>query len=141
VALLYVAKALGTKLAIVLSLLIWSGALVYAYGFLRTREDFLLLAGALGLVIGGSQALSRSVFSLMVPKGQESEYFSLYAVFGGGTTWIGPLFFGLALQITGSYRIALLSLVVFFVLGVLFLAKVDVRRAAREAGNEAPSRA
>ena len=77
----------------------------------------------------------------MIPKGQEAEYFSLYEVSDKGTSWLAPLMFGLALQFTGSYRAAILSLVVFFVAGLTLLAKVNVRRAAIEAGNEAPAKA
>ncbi len=87
------------------------------------------MAAVIGLVLGGSQALSRALFSLMIPKGQEAEYFSLYEISERGTSWIGPLLFGLALQFTGSYRIALLSLVVFFIAGLFLLLKVDVKKA------------
>ena len=135
----YVSKAVGGKRAIIISLLIWSGALIYAYGFLRTTLHFFILAAVIALVLGGSQALSRSVFSLMIPKGQEAEYFGLYEVSDKGTSWLGPLLFGLALQFTGSYRIALLSLVVFFILGLALLTTVNIRKAAIEAGNEAPT--
>ena len=76
----------------------------------------------------------------MIPKGQEAEYFSLYEVSERGTSWLGPLLFGLALQFTGSYRIAILSLSVFFMLGLGLLTFVDVRRAVIEAGNEPPPR-
>ena len=98
------------------------------------------MATVIALALGGSQALSRSAFSLMIPKDQEAEYFSLYQISAGGTSWLGPLLFGLALQFTGSYRIAIVSLVVFFFLGLVLLARVDLRRAAVEAGNEAPAR-
>ena len=134
-----VAKALGSKWAIIISLLIWIGTLVYAYGFLRTRLQFFILAAVIAIVLGGSQALSRSVYSLMIPKGQEAEYFSLYEVGDRGTSWMGPLLFGLALQFTGSYRIAILSLVTFFILGLALLTKVNIRRAAIETGNVAPA--
>lgn len=134
----YVSKAVGTKRAIMISLLIWTGALVYAYGFLRTSFHFFILGAVIAIVLGGSQALSRSAFSLMIPKGQEAEYFGLYEVSDRGTSWLGPLLFGLALQFTGSYRIAILSLVVFFILGLVLLMRVNIRRAALEAGNEAP---
>ncbi|MBI4492718.1 MAG: MFS transporter [Chloroflexi bacterium] len=130
----YVARAVSAKRAIVLSLLIWSCTVVYAYAFLQTTLQFFILGGVIALVLGGSQALSRSVFSLMIPRGQEAEYFSLYEIGERGTSWLGPLCFGLALQFTGSYRVAILSLVVFFVLGLALLSLVDVRRAAREAG-------
>jgi len=71
----------------------------------------------------------------MIPKGSESEYFSLYEISERGTSWFGPLLFGLALQFTGSYRIAIVSLVVFFVLGLGLLSRVNVAKAQVEAGN------
>jgi UMF1 family MFS transporter len=135
------AKSTSSKRAIIISLLIWIGALIYAYGFLRTSLHFYLLAAVIAVVLGGSQALSRSVYSLMIPKGQEAEYFSLYEVSDKGTSWLAPLLFGLALQFTGSYRLSILSLLIFFVAGLVLFARLDVRRAAIEAGNQAPLRA
>ena len=137
----WVAKAIGSKRAIMVSLVIWTSVLVYAYGLLQTKLQFFILGAAIAIVLGGSQALSRSVYSLMIPKGQEAEYFSLYEVSDKGTSWLAPLMFGLALQFTGSYRAAILSLVIFFVAGFAVLAKVNVRQAAIEAGNEAPAKA
>ena len=134
-----VARAITAKRAIIVSLLIWIGTLVYAYAFLKTEFDFYLMAGAIAIVLGGSQALSRSVFSQMIPKGQESEYFGLYEISDKGTSWLGPLLFGLALQFTGSYRIAILSLIVFFVIGMLLLFKVNVREGTRQAEEHTPS--
>ena len=99
-----------------------------------------MLAAMIALVLGGSQALSRSLFSLMIPEGREAEYFSLYELSERGTSWLGPLAAGLALQLTGSYRVAIVSLIVFFLVGLALLARVDVRRAALEAGNRAPAR-
>jgi UMF1 family MFS transporter len=132
----YVARAISAKRAIIVSLLIWIGTLVYAYTFLKTTLDFYIMAAAIGVVLGGSQALSRSVYSLMIPKGQESEYFGLYEISDKGTSWLGPLLFGLALQFTGSYRIAILSLIVFFIAGLLLLFRVNVRQGISEAGND-----
>jgi UMF1 family MFS transporter len=108
------------------------------YGFVRTTAHFVAAAVVVGIVMGGSQALSRSLFSIMIPKGKEAEYFSLYEISDKGTSWLCPLLFGLALQFTGSYRIAILSLIVFFLAGLAVLAKVDVRRAALDAGNRPP---
>jgi UMF1 family MFS transporter len=138
---MWVAKATGSKRAIILSLVIWTGVLVYAYGLLHTKLQFFVLGAVIAIVLGGSQALSRSVYSLMIPKGQEAEYFSLYEVSDKGTSWLAPLLFGLTLQFTSSYRVAILSLVVFFVAGLALLARVNVRKAAIEAGNEAPLKA
>lgn len=137
----WVAAAVGAKRAVAASLVIWTGTVTYAYGWLRTGGEFVALAAAIAVVLGGSQALSRSLYSLMIPRGREAEYFSLYEVSERGTSWLGPLLFGLALQFTGSYRIAILSLAAFFVLGLALLACVDVRKAAREAGNAPPARA
>jgi UMF1 family MFS transporter len=74
----------------------------------------------------------------MIPRGQEAEYFSLYEVSERGTSWLGTFTFGLTLQLTGSYRGALLSLVVFFVAGFVLLAMANIRRAILEAGNLPP---
>jgi UMF1 family MFS transporter len=137
----WVAKVTGGKRAIMISLVIWTGVLVYAYALLQTKLQFFILGAVIAVVLGGSQALSRSVYSLMIPNGQEAEYFSLYEVSDKGTSWLAPLLFGLALQFTGSYRVAILSLVVFFIVGLVLLVRVNVREAAIEAGNEAPARA
>ena len=137
----WVAKVTGSKRAIMVSLVIWTGVLVYAYALLQTKLQFFILGAVIAVVLGGSQALSRSVYSLMIPKGQEAEYFSLYEVSDKGTSWLAPLMFGLALQITGNYRVAILSLVVFFIAGLALLSRVNVRKAAIEAGNEAPAKA
>lgn len=134
----YLARWLGARRAIVLSLVIWTGVSIYAYALLRTEAQFFGLGAVIGLVLGGSQALSRSLFSLMIPRGQESEYFSVYEVSERGTSWLGPLVFGLALQFTGSYRVAILSIAIFFIAGLILLTQVHVRRAIEEAGNEVP---
>ncbi len=136
----YLSGWLGTKRAIILSLIIWTGTVVYAYAWLRTELQFFIMGGVIAIVLGGSQALSRSLFSLMIPKGQEAEYFSLYEVSERGTSWLGPLLFGLALQYTGSYRIGILSVAIFFILGLVLLVFVNAREAILEAGNEVPAR-
>ena len=83
--------------------------------------------------MGGSQALSRSLFAQLIPKGREAEYFSIYEVSDKGTSWISPFVFGLALQFTRSYRVAILSLIVFFIGGLLVLLRVDVARGEADA--------
>jgi UMF1 family MFS transporter len=137
----YVARAVGAKRAIVVSLVIWIGVVVYAYGFLRTATQFFVLGAAIAIVLGGTQALSRSLYSLMIPRGREAEYFSVYEISERGASWMGPLLFGLALQFAGSYRVAILSVAIFLLSGLSVLSRVDVRRAAGEAGNEVPLRA
>ncbi|MEM7533705.1 MAG: MFS transporter [Chloroflexota bacterium] len=136
----YLARRMGTKQAIIVSLIIWTGVVFYAYAFLQNVTQFFILGGVIAIVLGGSQALSRSLFSQMIPPGQEAEYFSLYEISERGTSWLGPLIFGLALQMTGSYRVAILSVAVFFAAGLLLLFFVNVRRAIEEAGNPAPDK-
>jgi UMF1 family MFS transporter len=112
-----------------------------AVGFALPAGDlglFVALAAGIGLVLGGTQALSRSLYSQLVPYGKQAEYFSLYQAAERGTSWLGTLTFGLVQQLTGSYRWAIVAVVVFFVVGGLLLARVDVRRGIREAGNEVP---
>jgi UMF1 family MFS transporter len=99
---------------------------------------FLVLGIGIAIVMGGTQALSRSFFSLLIPRGREGEYFSLYQACERGTSWFGSLLFALMFQLTGSYRPAIVALVVFFVLGGFFLLRLDPQRGIREAGNAAP---
>ncbi|MFP4368396.1 MAG: MFS transporter [Candidatus Kapaibacterium sp.] len=134
----YLARQFTSKKALLISLVIWSGAVIFAYGFLYSEAGFLILGVVIGLVLGGTQALSRSLYSLLIPEGRESEYFSLYEVSERGTSWLGPFIFGLALQFTGSYRIAILSLIVFFVVGFIMLLSLNIKKAIIESGNELP---
>jgi MFS transporter, UMF1 family len=100
---------------------------------------FLVLGVAIGVVLGGTQALARSYFSLLIPHGKEAEYFSFYHAMDRGTSWFGTLVFGLVFQFTGSYRPAIFALIVFFVVGGVLLLKVDTERGIREAGNVVPA--
>ncbi|WP_345646683.1 MFS transporter [Streptomyces tremellae] len=135
------ARLYGGKRTVLGSLGVWVLILVGGY-FLPAGSPvwFFFLAAAIGLVLGGSQALSRSLFSHMVPAGKEAEYFSAYELSDRGLSWLGPLAFGLAYQLTGSYRVAIVSLLVFFVVGSVLLARVPVRQAVADAGNTVPER-
>ena len=132
------AGRIGAKRSILINLVIWAGVLIYAFGFLYTTVQFWVLGAIIALVLGGSQALSRSLFSHMIPENRESEYFSFYEISERGTSWIGPAVFGLAVQLTGTQRIAILSLIAFFVVGAVLLYLTDVKKAIVEAGNEVP---
>ena len=93
------------------------------------------MSAAIGFVLGGSQALSRSLFSRMIPNGRESAFFGIYAISERGTSWLGPIAFGLVAQMTNSYRPAILALIVFFLVGGVLLLLTDTKRAIHEAGN------
>jgi UMF1 family MFS transporter len=126
------AYLMKTKNAIILSLIIWAGIVIYANRFLHTVAEAWVLAGVIAIVLGGSQALSRSLFSKMIPEGKEASFFGLYEVSERGTSWMGPLLFSLVVSRTGSYRLALLSLIFFFVVGLIVLWVTDTDRAIRE---------
>ncbi|MGW6281685.1 MFS transporter [Kribbella sp. NPDC055071] len=134
-----VAKRYGSKRTIMGGLVVW--VLIVIAGFLLPAKQiapFLAMGVAIGLVLGGTQALSRSAFSQLIPKGREAEYFSLYQAGERGTSWLGTLVFGLVHQITGSYRPAIVALGIFFVIGLVLLSRVDMRRGITEAGNTQP---
>ncbi|MFG2919584.1 MFS transporter [Kitasatospora sp. NPDC048298] len=136
-----IAQRYGAKRTILGSLVGWVVTLALGY-FMPAHQPawFYVLACMIGLVLGGSQALSRSLFSHLIPPGREAEYFSFYKVSDRGTSWMGPLVFGLAYQLTGSYRSAIISLLIFFVIGFAVLLKVPVRRAIEAVGNPVPER-
>ena len=131
------AGKVGAKNAILISLVIWVGVVTYGYLGLKNAEtrilEFFILCGFIALVMGGSQAISRSLFSQMIPTGKEAEYYSFYEVSERGTSWVGPLIFGLVNQFFGDLRIAIFSLIIFFALGLLILPFVNVQKAMSEA--------
>ncbi|MFJ2167326.1 MFS transporter [Streptomyces griseofuscus] len=135
------ARTYGAQRTILGSLVAWTITLAAGY-FLPAKAPvyFFLLAAGIGMVLGGSQALSRSLFSHLVPPGKEAEYFSAYELSDRGMSWLGPMLFGVTYQLTGSYRSAIISLVAFFVIGFALLARVPVRRAIAAAGNPVPGK-
>jgi UMF1 family MFS transporter len=134
----WVASKTSAKRAVVASLIVWIAVVIYIM-WVKTTVAFFLMAAIVALVLGGSQALSRSLFAQLVPKGQEAEYYSVYEVTDKGTSWICPIVFGLALQFTKSFRLAILSLVVFFVAGLLILLRVNVEQGERDVAAQAAS--
>ena len=109
---------------------------VYIF-WVTTTVQFFVMAAVVALVLGGSQALSRSLFAQLVPKGREAAYYGVYEITDKGTSWICPIVFGLAMQFTKSFRLAILSLVFFFVAGLLVLLKVNVEQGERDVAAEA----
>ena len=133
------AASMGSRRVILAGLVVWMLVVTVAY-FIPEKNMplFLALAVGIGLVLGGTQALSRSFFSQLIPRGREAEYFSLYQACERGTSWLGTLVFGLVHQVTDSYRPAIFALILFFVVGGALLYRVDPRRGIEEAGNVAP---
>ena len=133
-----IARVTGTKKAILISLVIWAGIVIYAFGFFQTKTQAWVMAGFIAIVLGGSQALSRSLFSRMIPAGREASFFGIYEVSERGTSWMGPLIFSIVVARTGSFRYALLSLIIFFIAGMILLTLTDTDRAIHDAGNPLP---
>ncbi|MGK5681508.1 MFS transporter [Actinoplanes sp. URMC 104] len=133
------ATRIGARRTVLLSLVLWLVVVVAAFWLPAGQPvPFMLLGALIGVVLGGSQALSRSMFSQLIPAGKEGEYYGFYEISDRGTSWLGPLLFGLIFQLTDSYRIGIVSLVVFFVAGGILLALVPLRRAITAAGNTPP---
>ncbi|MGH7703593.1 MAG: MFS transporter, partial [Gemmatimonadales bacterium] len=126
------AGRIGAKRAIFLGLVVYGGIGVLGY-FMTTATHFLLLAVLVGVVQGGTQALSRSLFASMIPKARSAEFFGFFAVVEKFAGIFGPAIFAVTLAVTGSSRNALLSVIGFFVVGGGLLHFVDVAKGRREA--------
>ncbi|MCB0574339.1 MAG: MFS transporter, partial [Saprospiraceae bacterium] len=121
--------AKGNKFSIMVMLLIWTGICITGY-FVQTGLDFYLLAVAVGLVMGGIQSLSRATYAKLLPENtpDTASYFSFYDVMDKVSTVAGTFVFGFVEQLTGGMRNSVMSLAVFFVLSLVVLAFVSIRR-------------
>jgi UMF1 family MFS transporter len=126
------ATRIGTKRAIFLSLVVYTGISVLGY-FMTSALHFYLLAFLVGTVQGGSQALSRSLFATMVPRDKSSEFFGFFSVFEKFAGIFGPLLFALSIALFGSSRSAILSVIFFFIAGGWVLSRVDIAEGERVA--------
>jgi MFS transporter, UMF1 family len=127
-----IASRLGAKRTILIGLAGWCLIILYSYAELHTKADAVAVGLAIAIVLGGTQALARSLFSQLVPAGLEATFFGLYEVANEGTSWIAPLLFTIVVDATGSFRQAILSLLVLFVSGAGLLALTNVEAARRE---------
>jgi UMF1 family MFS transporter len=136
-----IARLIGAKNTIILSLAIWCAIVIYAYAFFETKIQAYVMGAAIGMVLGSAQALSRSLYSQMIPVGRESSFFGLYEISEKGTSWMGQLMFTIVVGATGSFRQAILGLIVFFVIGSVILLFTNTSKAIHEAGNLTPEEA
>ncbi|MCP3802865.1 MFS transporter [Allokutzneria sp. A3M-2-11 16] len=134
------ARFIGAKRTIMISLALWIVVLAAAF-FVEAGDMFQFFGVAIGIgfVLGGTNALSRSLFSQMVPPGREAQYFSLYEIGERSTSWLGPMLYAGIGQATGSFRYAILSLMVFFVVGIILISLVPIRKAIERSGNTVPT--
>lgn len=131
-----VAAKLSAKTSIYICLVVYSGVSVLGY-FMTTTTHFFLLAGLVGLVQGGVQALSRSLFATLIPPEKSSEFFGLFAVFEKFAGILGPAIFATMITVAGSSRPAILSIIIFFAVGAWILSRVDVAAGQRQARESA----
>lgn len=129
------AGRIGPKRAIFVGLIAYTVISVIGY-FMKTATHFVMLAGLVGMVQGGTQALSRSLFATLIPAHKSGEFFGFYSVFEKFANIFGPLVFVATIELTRSSRNAILSVILFFAVGAWLLSLVDVR-AGRQAAQDA----
>ncbi len=127
------AARLGATRVLLGTLVVWVGVVLFAVLSLTSQAQAYGLGVVIALVLGGSQSLARSLFSAMVPDGRQASFFGFYELAERGTAWIGTLVFAVVLDVTGSYRSALLSLLVLFAAGGALLARTDTAAAVAAA--------
>ena len=124
----WISELLGAKQAVIVSLVGWTSVVAYAY-FIYSAVGYFVLGGIVGIVLGGSQAISRSLYASIIPKGASAEFFGFYSVISKFSAIWGPFIFAIIRHWTGSSRNAILFLIVFFILGILLLSCMDVKKA------------
>ena len=133
-------NSIGAKKVVLLTLVIWTVMVIITYALPAGQQNpYLAIAAGIGFVLGGSQALSRSLYSQVIPRSREAQYFSFYEISERGTSWLGTFAFGVAFGLTGSYRQSVLLIIAFFIVGGLLLLRVNIRQAITESGNPQPT--
>ncbi|GAF74994.1 unnamed protein product, partial [marine sediment metagenome] len=122
------AEKISAKKALMLSLVLWSFVVIYSY-YIKSTEEFLFLGVVVGMVLGGSQALSRSIYGVMIPKNASAEFYGFYSVFTKFSAIWGTAVFAIVEHLTGSSRNAIISLVLFFIVGLVLLSMVNIEKA------------
>lgn len=130
----WISERIGAKRAVIVTLTGWSGVVIYAY-FIHSATEYFVMGGFVGLVLGGSQAISRSFYASIIPESAPAEFFGFYSVVNKFSAVWGPFIFAIIRHWTGSSRNSILSLIFFFILGILLLSMVNEKK-ARNAGTE-----
>jgi len=130
----WISERIGAKRAVIVTLTGWSGVVIYAY-FIHSATEYFVMGGIVGLVLGGSQAISRSFYASIIPEGASAEFFGFYSVVSKFSAVWGPFIFAIIRHWTGSSRNSILSLIFFFILGIILLSRVNEKE-ARKAGAE-----
>ncbi len=127
----WVADKLGSKLTLQLCLVVWVGLLGSAW-FVETGTAYWFMAFGVAFVLGGTQAVSRAIMGILTPQQQEARYFGFFNLSGKATSFMGTFVFGLIVAMTGSSRLAIVNLLVFFVIGLLVVSLIDLKRGIAE---------
>jgi MFS transporter, UMF1 family len=130
----FLGKRFGPRAGILIAIAVYAGATVYAY-FMDSEREFYALAITVGLVQGGIQSLSRSLYGRLVPEGRSGQFFGFYNMMGKAAAVLGPLLTGVTALLTRDSRLAILSLVILFVIGGVLLLRVPARIHAPAAGS------
>lgn len=125
------ANRFGARRSVMCSLVLWSGVVIYGY-FIHSALEFFVLGMVVGFVLGGTQALSRSFYGAMIPENASAEFYGFYSVFSKFSAIWGPFTFGFIKQLTGSSRLAIISIIVFFITGLILLSFVNEEKAMTE---------
>lgn len=128
----YIAQRIGPKRGVLICIGVYIGVIGWAYG-MREAWEFYVLAGIVGLVQGGIQALSRSLYARLIPADKSGEFFGFYNMLGKFAAVLGPVLMGVVALLSGDTRLALLSTIVLFVAGAVLLWRVDVDAGKRMA--------
>ncbi|WP_337020054.1 MFS transporter [Oceanobacillus massiliensis] len=128
----WLATKITAKKALNITLFVYLGIVIIGY-FMNSSLHFYILAFCVGLVQGGAQSLSRSIFGRMVPADKHAEFFGFYGISSKFAAVIGPFMFAFVGQITGNSRLGIISLVVFFIVGIILLRFVDIEKGVQEA--------
>lgn len=131
----WLSKKLGIKKSITLSLLVYTLIAIVGY-FMKEEWHFLLLGFGVAMVQGGSQALSRSLVGQMMPKSKSAEFYGFFSVSEKFNTVVGPAVMALITQLTGNSNLGIISLVVFFIAGIIMLQFVNIPRGIQRAQEE-----
>lgn len=128
----WLAQQITAKRALILALFVYVGIVILGY-FMQSAAHFYALAICVGFVQGGAQALSRSIFGRMVPENRHAEFYGFYGISSKFSAILGPALFGVVGGLTGSSKYGIFALLIFFILGIILLLKVDVEKGEREA--------
>jgi len=123
----WLGQRIGPKTGLYIGIFVYAGAACYAY-FLDTETEFFALAIVIGLVQGGVQSLSRSLYGRLVPPGKSGEFFGFYNMMGKAAAILGPILTGTVALLTHDSRLAIVSITILFVIGALFLSRVQIER-------------